>query len=223
MERANPGYLLSAICLLVLLSLPGPPVQAESPFQNQLENVTRLLADEDYDGAMDALMRLKELVRNKASLVASPPVACEVINTFGDYGPRPNDVYEPGDTILLYTEITNFFMPATEAGSYDLWIKEDIRLFNDNNFQIWGKDNFIDYHHSFRSPISDLFLQNKLTLPAEFPEGKFIIKMEISDLLSGKNVETRYVFFVEKNQIQAGKPQNEEQSAPGVDEEEVTR
>ncbi len=137
MKRCLPGLL--CLCLL----LPAVPAGADE-LDAPLEEIRAGLRQKDPAAAVGALARLGEAVFRRlpfaainVNLLAAPPEG------FGNYLPRVDNLYRPGEPMILYVEPVGFKVaPGKEPGTFTYRLTADLTWWNAWGMVVGGRRGF---------------------------------------------------------------------------------
>jgi hypothetical protein len=140
---------------------------------------------------------LKERIvslQNQYPLGIGTLVACSTVTGYGSYEPLPDNKVKAGDVILFYVEPQN---PATNKteGTYEIWLTEDMFVLNEQQQEVFKKENAFEIHSQTSSPQLDIFGVNQLTLAAIQP-GQYLFKVILHDNIKGEEASATWAFEV---------------------------
>ena len=112
------------------------------------------------------------------------------------YTPRGNATFAQDETFFIYGEAKNYTIKEIEKDLYEIYLKEDIYILDqDNNILFWQAD-FLDYHITSHSKNFDLFINNTITQTSPFPAGNYKFRLVLKDVFSQKTTEVIIEFTV---------------------------
>lgn len=123
-------------------------------------------------------------------------VACSQVTDYGSYEPLPDNRLKSGDVIFFYMEPQN---PSTkkEGGKYEIWLTQDMVVLNEQQQEVFKKEDAVEIHHQTSSPRLDIYVVNQLTL-AEVPPGNYLFKTILHDKIKGESASATWTFEVVK-------------------------
>lgn len=189
------AFLLLLVPAFVSAKDAEPP--AGAALLPALEQASDLARAGELEELCQALRQLLLEAQALAPLQLSQPIGCEEIHSFGDFRPREDSVYAPGETILLYTEVHNFGLEETETDSYRLAVRQDIALYDAQGRMAWEREAVVDFERLLHSPIHDLYLDNALVIPEGMPSGTYKLVLQLHDLIKEQSTTAFFEFRVE--------------------------
>ncbi len=137
---------------------------------------------------LDALERLRGLLRAKADLKVPNVQLCRSIEGFGRYEPIVPASFKAGgkNRVLLYIEVDNFHCDKTPSGLYRTLLSVRESLLNKGGEELWSaKDDNIE--DLTRQKRRDFYLTiGPLAIPKSLGPGEYVFKVEVEDVLGGK-------------------------------------
>lgn len=165
--------------------------------KDSINQALKYLDENRYNEAVGELEEALLLVKSKADL--------EFINVlftedeawgFGMYNERGNSTYTQGETFLMYGEAKNYTIKKIEKDLYEIYLKEDIYILDEDNNILFGQADFLDYHIKSHSKNFDLFINNTITQTSPFPVGNYKFRLVLKDVFSQKTTETIIKFSI---------------------------
>ncbi|NIA22074.1 MAG: hypothetical protein GWP05_08970, partial [Anaerolineaceae bacterium] len=139
---------------------------------------------------LDALDEVRKTLAEEAPLELGEVRFCESILRFGDYTPVAVNRFQPGQKILLYSEVSNFVSTKEDDGAYHVRLSQRLSLQNSAGREVW-RHNFQNIHDICRSAREDFFLGTTIPLPGDLPPGKYALKVVVEDTATSKSVGAR--------------------------------
>lgn len=162
-----------------------------------INQALKFLDEEKYNKAVEKLEEALVLVRSKADLEYVNVVYTEdEAWGFGMYNPRGNTTFAQGETFFIYGEAKNYTIKEVEKGIYEIYLKEDIYILDQDNNVLFGQADFLDYHITSHSKNFDLFINNTITQTSPFPVGNYKFRLVLKDVFSQKTTEATIDFTV---------------------------
>lgn len=124
--------------------------------------------------------------------------------SYMDYKEQPNATYKSGDRIWIYKNLEGTTYNSNPNGTYEVWITEHLTLESPTGEVLLSKEVI---NKPMNLPkdgdINDIFLTALITTRSQYDEGKYIIKMVVTDKLSNKTVaaSTSFTLIQVKNSI----------------------
>lgn len=176
---------------------PILPVFASS-YETNIQKATEYLQEDKFNEAIKELETVLTLIRPKAKLefnkvqfVKDDPPG------YGIFQPRENNIFSSGETIFIYGEPKNFTIKEIEKDIFEIYLKEDLFLLDQENNILLGQIDILEYHTQTRSPSSDIFFTNYITQEEPFPPGKYKIRIVIKDAYSQRTEEVTLDFEIQ--------------------------
>ncbi len=191
------NFLLFAMITGLFMMISIAIIASEVTF---IEQALEYLQQQNYNMAVTSLEKALLQIREKAKLeLKNLQFTVEDASGFGMYQTRQNEHFAQGETFFIYTEPKNYTIKEVEQNLYEIHIKEDIYLLNEegNNEILWGQKDFLDYHIFSHNPNNELFITNTITQDMPFPAGKYLFRLVIKDVFSQKTVEQTIGFVIE--------------------------
>jgi hypothetical protein len=132
------------------------------------------------EGALDAVRARAPLRARRFLLVKEDAPA------FGQYVPRGNNIFQPGEEMLFYLEPENYTF-RRRGDFYETSLRVDVNLLLPDGTVIYGKRNFFEQVFSARSKIHDLYLNLSLEVSG-LEEGVYRVEYVVKDGFSNKQV-----------------------------------
>jgi len=137
---------------------------------------------------LDAIEKLRGLLRAKADLVVPKVELCKSIVGFGLYEPIEPAAFKAGakNRVLLYIEVDNFKCEKTKTGLFRTLLSVRKSLMNKSGEELWStKDDNIE--DLARQERRDFYLTiGPLAIPKSLGPGEYVFKVEVEDVLGGK-------------------------------------
>ena len=188
-------FLLLAFCLgLPAGSAAAQEVTAEQALRSALAAVQQDKPHEALKAAHQAMLLLTQKDRlhiRTAALVQADP------GGFGIFQEKAAPSYRPGEDIHVYIE-PGAFKYARSGDYYEYGFSVDFRLVKTDGNVLGGQDKFGTFpFRSFR-PNTEIFLDLTLSLTG-VPEGDYVIKVIVHDLVSEETAEADFPFAIAVN------------------------
>lgn len=127
-------------------------------------------------------------------LTVQRTMLCDRIDGFGNVVAFPTSVFEPGQRVLVYTELQNFQSELTEDGKYRSEFAARIEFMREGDDEVLGKIQVLQIEDLCDVERTDYFQSFELTLPAL--EGKYRMRILLRDYLSQQVAESSLEFSV---------------------------
>ena len=145
----------------------------------------------------EEILKLKEKIidlQNKGKLGIKDLTLCSKIISFGAYVPLQEPKIKRGGMLLVYYEPINVFTNR-KKGTYEIWYTQDMILLDSKKKLLFKKENALNFHYTFTSPVMDLYATNSLEL-GNLPSGKYIYKILLKDRLKDEVVVREIPFKI---------------------------
>lgn len=196
------GYLRREVALRMLHLLANDPEEslrviprlppAEQEFWTHfLWSLQTSLNGSDLDTAERRQQALVELQTAVRQLQLSSPLTvrnlafCHRIDGFGSYETYPEDIFMPGESVLLYCELQNFDSEPTPDGFYETRISCRVEIVKAGEDLVADQHDFGSTADFCRVQRKDYFQSFRLNLP-ELTAGEYELRLRMEDEFSGK-------------------------------------
>ena len=119
---------------------------------------------------------------------------CDRIDGFGNVVAFPTSNFEPGQRVLVYTELQNFQSELTDDGKYRSEFAARIEFMREGDDEVLEKIQVLQIEDLCDVERTDYFQSFELTLPAL--EGKYRMRILLRDYLSQQVAESSLEFSV---------------------------
>ena len=119
---------------------------------------------------------------------------CDRIDGFGNVVAFPTSNFEPGQRVLVYTELQNFQSELTDDGKYRSEFAARIEFMREGDDEVLEKIQVLQIEDLCDVERTDYFQSFELTLPAL--EGKYRMRIMLRDYLSQQVAESSLEFSV---------------------------
>ncbi|MBI1310360.1 hypothetical protein GC176_03560 [bacterium] len=147
---------------------------------------------------IDQLRTAISKLRHRADLQLKNVTFCHHIVSFGDYERFSTDQFTPGQPLLLYAEVENFFSTRTETDRYRTVLQSQIEVYDNSNMQRPVVTIPFDPSEDIcRNHRRDFFHSYEFTVPQDLQPGLYTLVLRVTDQLSQKVATSRLNFRVE--------------------------
>jgi hypothetical protein len=162
-----------------------------------INQTLKYLDENKYNEAVGELEEALILIKNKANLgFANVLFVKEEAPGFGMYNARENSTFAQGETFYMYGEAKNYTIKEINENLFEIHLKEDIYILDEENNILFGQADFLDYHITSHSKNSDLLISNTLSQTSPFPVGNYKFRLVLKDVFSQKTTEAIIEFSV---------------------------
>ena len=147
---------------------------------------------------IDQLRAAVSKLRHRADLKLKNVTFCHHIVSFGDYERFSADQFTPGQPLLLYSEVENFFSTRTETDRYRTVLQSQIEIYDNSNMQRPVVTIPFDPSEDIcRNHRRDFFHSYEFTVPQDLQPGVYTLVLRVTDQLSQKVATSRLNFRVQ--------------------------
>ena len=125
------------------------------------------------------------------------------IKGIGQYQPRPDNVFKPGDIVWVYSEVEGFWFKKVAEKRYEYWAIATLTLYDEEGNVVHTKE-IINQHGYYDQPLPSLFFKTRLVLKPELPEGRYTLVLYFMDGLSKKSTEVEHEIIVKVKKEEKG-------------------
>jgi hypothetical protein len=143
---------------------------------------------EDPQQRAQAVVRLRAAVQHlqsAAPLEINGARFCRRIDGFGTYEPYSEDLFQAGESLLIYAELRNFLMEPLPGGGFESRIRSQVEIRRPGTAAISDQQDFGLTVDQCRSIRHDYYVAYRLEL-APLSPGPYELRLEITDELTGK-------------------------------------
>jgi len=195
MNLSNKFVFLGLILIYIITSLTIFSFASEE--KDYINQALKLIDEEKYNEAVGELEKALALVRSKSNLeFVNVVFTNEEAGGFGLYNQRGNATFASGETFFIYGETKNYTIKKIDEKLFEIYLKEDIYILDEENSILFGQTDFLDYHITSHSKNSDLFINNTITQTSPFPAGNYKFRLVLKDVFSQKTTEVIIDFTV---------------------------
>ncbi|HER24937.1 MAG TPA: hypothetical protein ENO17_07815 [Candidatus Atribacteria bacterium] len=195
MNLSKKFIFLGMILILVIASLTMFSFASEE--KDYINQALKLIDEENYNEAVGELEEALAMLKSKADLgFINVLFTKEEAPGFGMYNARENITFSQGETFYIYGEAKNYTIKKIDKKLFEIYLKEDIYILDEENSILFGQTDFLDYHITSHSKNSDLFINNTITQTSPFPAGNYKFRLVLKDVFSQKTTEVTIDFTV---------------------------
>ncbi len=186
MSKKTPSVELALASLILVLSAVS---SRGDTLSRSLESALSEAGSGQYLKAIETLTgaemilwgRMTEMTTRRDLLVKKEPLS------FGAYDPRPNNLFRPGETIIVYAEPVGYTIQESE-GRYRFALTADFNLLDGKGQVLGGQRDFGRWERVSHTPATDfmLFITYDST---ELAPGNYAIETLINDTNSSRSVK----------------------------------
>ncbi len=186
---------ISIVLIIILSSLILSAFAIEE--KDHINQAIKFIDEEKYNEAVEELEEVLALVRSKSNLeFVNVVFTNEEASGFGLYNQRGNATFASGETFFIYGEAKNYTIKENQNNLYEIYLKEDLYILDQDNNVLFGQADFLDYHITSHSKNYDLLINNTITQTSPFPVGNYKFRLVLKDVFSQKTTETIIEFTV---------------------------
>lgn len=168
------------------------------PYLAEMDQQGLFVASVSKDKAqsfLDTLQAVETDLRPLAPLVLDPLVFCRTIQGYGQYSPRTQSHFRPGEATRIYAELRNVNDQRLPNGRYCLRLQGHLELRRADG-QVIGQPIVLESESDSLSPRRDFFLRFIYTVPKHLPPGPYQLRLRITDHDTGRTAESSAPFIV---------------------------
>ena len=186
---------ISTVLIIILSSLILSSFAIEE--KDHINQALKFIDEEKYNEAVGELEEALTLVRSKSNLeFVNVVFTNEEAGGFGLYNQRENATFAPRETIFIYGEPKNYTIKEVKNDLYEIYLKEDLYILDQDNNVLQGQADYLDYHITSHSKNSDLLFTANITQTTPFPIGNYKFHLVLKDVFSQKTTEAIIEFTV---------------------------
>jgi hypothetical protein len=195
MNLTKKFVFISTVLIIILSSLILSSFAIEE--KDYINQALKFIDEEKYNEAVVELEEVLTLVRSKSNLeFVNVVFTNEEAGGFGLYNQRENATFATGETFFIYGEAKNYTIKENQNNLYEIYLKEDLYILDQDNNVLFGQADFLDYHITSHSKNHDLFLYTTITQTSPFPVGNYKFRLVLKDVFSQKTTEAIIEFTI---------------------------
>jgi hypothetical protein len=195
MNLTKKFVFISTVLIIILSSLTLSSFAIEE--KDHINQALKFIDEEKYNEAVGELEEALTLVKSKSNLeFVNVVFTNEEAGGFGLYNQRENATFASGETFFIYGEAKNYTIKENQNNLYEIYLKEDLYILDQDNNVLFGQADFLDYHITSHSKNHDLFINNTITQTSPFPVGNYKFRLILKDVFSQKTTEVIIEFTV---------------------------
>ncbi len=183
------------------------PLTGPDPLQGELLTAAframskaRQLCLNPQASSAEALAAVDELRRvlGQQAPVSIPSLALVTrVRSFGDYDAVQPPAFSSGSGmhVYLYTEIDNFRYEPTGDGKLRSTMAEEVQIWDAQGKMIWSQ-KAPEITETVLRPRRDFFIPFEIRLPADTPDGSYVLKVTIEDKIGATTDQKRLTFTI---------------------------
>lgn len=160
--------------------------------------------DDHWNTMADLLAAAERRARALAPLQVRHACFCHRINNFGNYEVFPRDEFRPGQPVLVYAELQNFRSELAGPLGYRTRLRTALEILSGEEpggVPAGGapleRRDFPATEDLCRSERTDYFHSYRLDLPTQLSPGRFLLRLTITDELSGQSATAELPFRIQ--------------------------
>jgi hypothetical protein len=184
LERYDPPNQELLLCLMPLLA-------------RLTEGSLHKVDSKDLSSLLTELDRIITLMQPAAQMVIDKMCFVSDAHNFGDYKKLDEEhEFQPGDLLFVYVELQNFTSQRDErTGRYRIRLKSEVFIQDVKNNVVDGS-NFEANEDLSLTRRHDFYIQYPLRLRRDLPAGSYILRLNVTDVPTKRNVEHTLDFRV---------------------------
>lgn len=165
-------------------------------YRNDSEDADRT---QQLTEALQHLRTASKKLQPLSRLTIQRSMLCDRIDGFGNVVAFPTSNFEPGQRVLVYTELQNFQSELTDDGKYRSEFAARIEFMREGDDEVLEKIQVLQIEDLCDVERTDYFQSFELTLPAL--EGKYRMRILLRDYLSQQVAESSLEFSVRSRSV----------------------
>jgi hypothetical protein len=195
MNLTKKFIFISTVLIIILSSLILSSFAIEE--KDHINQALKFIDEEKYNEAVVELEEVLTLVRSKSNLeFVNVVFTNEEAGGFGLYNQRENATFATGETFFIYGEAKNYTIKENQNNLYEIYLKEDLYILDQDNNVLFGQADFLDYHITSHSKNHDLLINSTITQTSPFPVGNYKFRLVLKDVFSQKTTEAIIEFTI---------------------------
>ncbi len=168
---------------------------------NYFDRNPQLVSEERYSEAVKSFGLATNKLRQKANLEIGDIAFCRSITNFGNYERFETSEFSPGQQVVLYAEIRNFTSRLTEDNHYQTMLTSTIEFLIPGTGPMGGRtvQQAIEMQPTedlCKFPRQDFFIASLFSIPNDLAQGRYVLKLTVTDKLGRKFAESTLNFIV---------------------------
>lgn len=145
---------------------------------------------DQHDRATHTVSQLSDAIdhlRDRAHLEIRNVTFSKGIHGFGNYDRFDKDEFRPGQPVLVYAEMQNFYSELTSEGMHKTVLKSTVEIHRAGSQPgLITSQEYAPTEDYCRTRRHDYFHSYKINLPPELTVGPYVLKLIVEDQLSNK-------------------------------------
>ena len=187
-----------------LVAIPGIDPNEQTFWTRTIWALANYLDHPNYPNKSDrttvALEQLRNAIKSlqgDAHLTIRNAAFCSDIESFGNYTRYPRNEFAPGQEVLIYSELDNFRSEQNSEGLYRTLLKSSVTLSQAGpNGRVIDQIDYNETEDLCHSHRSDFMQGYRYQLPERLAPGAYVVRLTITDQLSGKTASYSLTFLV---------------------------
>ncbi|MFZ2100116.1 MAG: hypothetical protein WAU86_06080 [Oricola sp.] len=183
-------------CFMSLLLFAAVTGAAHAgPIADNAAKAEQLLEQGDSIGAAEALDAAMEEIWTQSPLVFRKVLFVEDSDGFGIYRQRENNIFKPGEPLVIYVEPIGFGYGKHSIGGNEISLSSDFDLLDSDGNSLFAKEDFLTVNLPVRYHNRE-FQMNLTVNLSGLTAGKYTAKFRVHDVNSPKTGDFELPFEV---------------------------
>lgn len=179
--------------LAAVATLPEEDQEIVSAVIDSLANFRHIIRSDSnplLSQKVKPLMELGERLRARADLEVPVVQLCKRVDGYGVYEPiEARLVAGHLNQVIVYCEIENFMSQLNGQSLWETKVTEELVLYTENDGLPILREEPVVVPDVCRNRRNDFFIVRKLSLPANIPVGRYLLKVTVVDQLASRVAE----------------------------------
>jgi len=177
---------------------PSAPPQAAQEYK-LLGQAQEAVAKGDFEGARSKAKDALAIIRTKTDPSIDRVFFATNVRNYGDADAVDSPSFSPGQQVLLVTDISDFNCQPVGSSSppaaYSVKMSQRVAIY-DTEGRLKFQKSYDSFEYQAAQYFTTMFIPRKFALPSDVKAGQYVVKVELTDLLAGRQTETSVSFSI---------------------------